>query len=90
MDTIIHSQPMHSNLIETTETDFNSTKLDDGTQFLSHTTNTWSLIDSEKNIYNNNNYRNEYIDTTNNTNIFESHRNHNQSIQLNQHKVQFY
>ena len=33
MDTIVHSRPMDSNLKETTETDFHSTLLDDGTLF---------------------------------------------------------
>ena len=35
MDTIVRSRPMDSNLNETTETDFHSTLLDDGTLFSS-------------------------------------------------------
>ena len=47
MDTIIHSQP-DTHLYETTETDFNSTLLDDGTHFSSLTVKT--LIDLKKMI----------------------------------------
>ena len=39
MDAIVPSRPMSSNSIETTETEFNSTLLDDGTHFSSHTVN---------------------------------------------------
>ena len=52
MDTINHSQQTESRINETTETDFNSTLLDDGTLFSSHTVNT--LIDLEDNDQNNN------------------------------------
>ena len=40
METLIHSQQLESRINETTETDFNSTLLDDGTLFSSHTVNT--------------------------------------------------
>ena len=40
MDTIIHSQQSESRMNETTEADLNSTFLDDGTLFSSHTVNT--------------------------------------------------
>ena len=40
METIIHSQQLESRLNKTTETDFNSTLLDDETLFSSHTVNT--------------------------------------------------
>ena len=71
MNTIIHSQPMNSNLNETTETDSNSTLLVDGPLFSSHTVNTLSPIDLEnKNkINNNNNNREVFNDTFNNTTI---------------------
>ena len=52
METIIHSKQLESRLNETTETDFNSTLLNDGTLFSSHTVNT--LIDIEDNDQNNN------------------------------------
>ena len=47
MDTLIHPQQSENRLNETTETDFNSTLLDDGILFSSHTVNT--LIDLEDN-----------------------------------------
>ena len=76
MDTIIQSQPMKSILNESTETDFNSTLLDDGTLFSSHTVKTISLTDLENNNNNINNNNHEVInDTANNTIIYESHRN---------------
>ena len=52
METIIHSQQSESRINETTETDFNSTLLYDGTLFSSHTVNI--LIDLEDNDQNNN------------------------------------
>ena len=52
MDTIIHSQQLESRMNETTETDFNSTLLDDGKLFSSHTVNT--LVDLGDNDQNNN------------------------------------
>ena len=67
MDTIIHSQPSESRINETTETDFNSTLLDDGTLFSSHTVNT--LIDLEDNDQNNNSTTN----ATETTNIYQNH-----------------
>ena len=39
MDTKFHSQQSENRMNETTETDFNSTLLDDGTLFSSHTVN---------------------------------------------------
>ena len=51
METMIHSQQSESRISETTDTDFNSTLLDDGTLFSSHTVNT--LIDLEDNDQNN-------------------------------------
>ena len=80
MDTITQSKPMNSNLNETTETNFNSTLIDDGTLFSSHTVNTLSLIHLENNNNNNKNNNNtnnhEVIkDTTNNKNNYENHRN---------------
>ena len=72
---------MDSKLNETTETDFNSTLPDVGTLFASHTINTLSVIDLDKNNYkknnnNNNNNNKEVInDTFHNTNNYENHRN---------------
>ena len=69
MDTIIHSQQSESRLNETTETDSNSTLLDDGTLFSSHTVST--LIDlgnnDLNNNQNNNNNNNSATNITNNT-----------------------
>ena len=70
METLIHSQPMDSKLNETTETDFNSTLLDDGTLSSSHTVNTPSLIDYTKiknTNQNNNGNSNEYTDKNTNS-----------------------
>ena len=47
MDTLINPQHADTRMNETTETEFNSTFLDDGTLFSSHTVNT--LIDLEGN-----------------------------------------
>ena len=55
MDNIVHSRPMDTNFNETTETDFNSTLLDDGTISSSHTAKT--LID-HKDHDNNNTHKN--------------------------------
>ena len=76
MDTIVHSQPMDSNLNGTTETDFNFRLLDDAPLFSSHTINTLPMIDLENN--NNNDYNNNdiYYGNTNNTttNKDENHK----------------
>ena len=45
LDTVVRSKPTDTYINETIETDFNSTFLDDGTFFSSHTDNT--LIDLE-------------------------------------------
>ena len=72
MDTIIHSQQTDTRINETTETDFNSNLLADGTLFSSHMVNT--LIDLEgndqSNNYNNNN--NVFNDTNINTHIYQN------------------
>ena len=74
MDRLIHFQQSENRKNETTETDFISTLLDDGTLFSSHTVNT--LIDLEdndrnKNQNNNNNtYNNSTATTTVNTHIY--------------------
>ena len=79
MDTLIHPQQSENRMNETTKTDFNSTLLDDGTIFSSHTVNT--LIDLEdndqSNNQNNNNKNTDNNSTTNtidNTNIFQYHQ----------------
>ena len=62
---------------ETTETDFNSTLLDDGTLFSSHRVNT--LIDLEDNNPNNNannNHNNKNIYPTTNTKDTHIYQNH--------------
>ena len=80
MDTIIHSQQTDTRLNETTETDFNSTLLDDGTFFASHRVN--ALIDLESNDQNKNqkdNNKNVTNNTTNNKHIFQNHQ-HRQPV----------
>ena len=82
MDTIVHSKPTDTCIKETTETDFNSTMLDDGTLFSSHRVKI--LVDLEDNgqtnnqINDNNNVTN---DTTNNKNIYQNHQ-HRQAVNL--------
>ena len=68
METIIHSQQSENLINETTETNVNSTLLDDGTLFSSHTVNT--LIDLEDNNQNNN----TTTTTIENTNIYQNHQ----------------
>ena len=71
MDTLIHPQQSDTRMNGTTEIDFNSTLLDDGTLFSSHTVNT--LIHLEDNDQNNN-HNNNNINTNNNatTNITDN------------------
>ena len=79
MDTVTHYQQSENRMNETTETDFNSTLLDDGTLFPSHTVNT--LTDLENNYQNDkqNNYNNKNNNSTSNTtdstNIYQNHQN---------------
>ena len=80
MDTMIHLQLTDTCIHETAETDFNSTLLDDGTIFSSHTENT--LIDLEDNGQTNhhsNNNNNATNDTTKNTNCYQNHQ-HGQPV----------
>ena len=75
MDILVHSQPTDICVNKTTETDFNSTLLDVGTLFSSHTVNT--LIELEDNGQNNNQTNdNNHLtnDTTSNTNIYQNHQ----------------
>ena len=80
MDTIIHSKPTDTFINKTTETDFYSTLLDDGTLFSSHTVNT--LIDLEYNGQDNNQTddNNRVTNhTTNNTNFYQNNQ-HRQPV----------
>ena len=73
METIVHSQQTDTHINETTETDFNSTLLDDGTLFSSHAVNT--LIDLESNDHqtiNNNNITQTTIDNTGNNHNYQN------------------
>ena len=74
MDAIVHSQPTDTYTKETTETEFNSTLLDDGTLLSSHTVN--SSIDLEDHGQNTtrNNNTTTAKETTNNTNIYKNQR----------------
>ena len=86
IDNIVHSQPTDTYVNETTQTDFNSTLLDDGTLFSLHTVNTlFDLEDHGQNTTRNNNtsIANE---TTNNTNIYQNqqHRQPVNSTELTQ------
>ena len=82
MDTLIHSQPSENRMSETNETDFNSTLLDDGTLFSSHTVNTLiDLEDSDQkdNQNNNNNNTTNNSTTTDNAHICQNHQ-HRQPV----------
>ena len=70
MDTIIHLQHSDARMNETVETDFNSTLLDDGTLFSSHTVNTLTDVDDndQNNKQNNNNHVNNHSTINNTTN----------------------
>ena len=57
---------------ETTETDFSSTLLDDGTLFSSHAVNT--IVDLEENNNNNNNTTYQTINTNTDTHLYQNHR----------------
>ena len=84
MDAIVHSQLTDTCINETAETYFNSTLLDDGTFFSSHTVNT--LIDLDDNAetnHNNNNNNNVANYTTHNTKIYQNHQ-HRQPVNLNE------
>ena len=91
MDTLLRSQQSENRMNETTETDFNSTMLDDEKLFSSYTVNT--LIDLEDQDQNNN--QNNKNNTNNNSNInapdsMQIYQNHQQrqpvnSTELTQH-----
>ena len=66
---------MDSNLNETTENDFNSTLLDDGSLFSSHKVNTLSLKDLNNNINNQNIYFNSTNYANYKTSTYKNHRN---------------
>ena len=78
METIVHSQQTYTHINETTEADFNSTLLDDGTLFSSHAVNT--LIDLDTNDQ-------QTIDNSNNTqtttDITGNHCNHQNRHHVN-------
>ena len=67
MDTIVHNEQTDSRMNETTERDFNSTLLDDGTLFSSHAVNT--IINLEEK--NNNNY--PTINTSEDNHLYQTH-----------------
>ena len=75
METIIHSKQTDTRLNETTEKDFNSTLIEDGTLFSSHAVHT--LIDLENNEQNNNetDKLNVTTNTTDNTHIYQNQQN---------------
>ena len=78
MDTIIHYQQLESRINKTTETNFNSTLLNDGTLFSLHEVNT--LIDlgdnDQNNNQTNNNIKNIHNSTTNSTDTTHIYQNH--------------
>ena len=71
MDTIIHNPPPDNRMNVTTDTDFNSTLLDDGTAFSTYAVNT--VIDIEENNNNNSNYQN--VENTTDTHLYQNHQN---------------
>ena len=74
MDTIVHNQQSETRMNETTETDFNSTLLDDGTLFSSHAVIT--IIDLAEN---NNNTNQPTANTAEDTHLYQNHQ-HRQPI----------
>ena len=79
MDKLIYHQQLENRMNESTETYFNSTLLDGGTLFSSHTVNT--LIDLEdkdqnnnKNNNDNNTNKNFTSNTTDSTHIYQNHQ----------------
>ena len=65
---------------ETTETDFNSTLLEDGTLFSSHTVNTLIDIEKDGQTKNHNNKNNNVAnDTSNNINVYQNYQ-HRQPV----------
>ena len=79
MDTIIHSQQSENRMNETTEIDFNSTLLDDGTIFSLHTVKTLiDLGENDQNKNQNNNNKNNNNNSTTNTaesmHIYQNHQ----------------
>ena len=78
MDALIHPQYSENRVNETPETDFNSTLLDDGTLFSSHTMNILIELDDndQNNNQNNNNHTNKNP-TTDNTNNYQSNHKDN-------------
>ena len=85
MDTLTHPQQSENEMNETTETVFNSTLLDDGTLFSTHTVNT--LIHLEDNDQNNNQNNNDnntnIISTTNTTDSTQFYQNHQHRQHVN-------
>ena len=77
MDTIDHSQTTDNCINETTETDFNSTLLDDGTLFSSHTL--IELEDKGQNNYQTNDNNHVNNDTTNHTKLQQNNQ-HRQPV----------
>ena len=73
METIVHSQQTDTYINETTDTDFNSTILYDGTLFSSHAVNTLIEIDSnDHQITNNNNTTQNTINNAGNHHIHQN------------------
>ena len=72
METIILSQQTDTRLNKTTETDFNSTLLDDRTIFSSHKVNTLIDLGNNDQINNENDNFNNTTNTTDNTHIYQN------------------
>ena len=85
MVTLIHPQQSDTRMNETTETGFNSTLLDNGTLFSSHTVNTLNDLEdndqnnNHKNNNSNNNINNATTNTTDHTQINQN-RQHRQPV----------
>ena len=80
LDTIVRSKPTDTYINKTIETDFNSTLLDDGIFFASHTDNT--LIDHGQNTTRSNNTTTAN-ETTNSTIIYRNQQ-HRQPVNSNE------
>ena len=85
MDTLIQPQQPEKNMNETVDTDFNSTLLDDGTLFSSHTVNT--LIDLEENDPDKNQKNNNHTNNNSTTDNTHNYQNHQQRQPVNSREL---
>ena len=79
LDALVHSKPTDTFINETTETDFNSTLLDNGTLVSSHTVNTLIALEDHSQNTTRNNNTTTANEITHNTNIYQNQQ-HEQPV----------